>query len=316
MKDGFELSFDVRNLDSSSRTFHGLASDETLDFENEKVLVTALEKAIEGYMQLPIVHEQHTERSVAYIEKATVDSRGLWVEGKVPMHKQWDDVWDRIEKGDLSQFSIKGRRTNYSEACRIKPGARSSPCVTSGLFLDSISICKSGTAVNPATFLEIKKALESTEDVINSEHELSNNEISSEESTSDEESTMTENTEQDVQKGVDATEISELKESISALTDIIKGMKTETPEPENVPEQVADPILDLKKSLDERFTSLEDRLSKIEEMDVQKGNDVVVIPEQVDPTEDSTKDLVKGLEDLGFNVGGNARAIDRFYGGK
>lgn len=155
----FEVSFDFEVLSKSERTIRGVASVESIDRENELITKSALKEAIGGFEQLPILHYQHTERPIGICTKAQITDRGLEIEGKIPNHPQWDDIWERITKGDLTKYSIHGRRRVFSPECKLAVNSRDSPCITKGLYLDSISIVSGATAINQDTFVEVVKAM-------------------------------------------------------------------------------------------------------------------------------------------------------------
>lgn len=155
----FEVSFDFEVLSKSERTIRGVASVESIDRENELITKSALKEAIGGFEQLPILHYQHTERPIGICTKALITDRGLEIEGKIPTHPQWDDIWERITKGDLTKYSIHGRRRVFSPECKLAVNSRDSPCITKGLYLDSISIVSGATAINQDTFVEVVKAM-------------------------------------------------------------------------------------------------------------------------------------------------------------
>ena len=155
----FEVSFDFEVLSKSDRTIRGVASVESIDRENELITKSALKEAIGGFEQLPILHYQHTERPVGICTKAQITDRGLEIEGKIPNHPQWDDIWERITKGDLTKYSIHGRRRVFTPECKLAVNSRESPCITKGLYLDSISIVSGASAINQDTFVEVVKAM-------------------------------------------------------------------------------------------------------------------------------------------------------------
>ena len=128
------------------------------DRENEVIETSAMRQALHNFMKHPILHLQHTERPVGTAIEAVVKSTGeTHIEAEIFETDDTDDVWDLIEKGGLSKFSIYGRRKQTAGQCHLSPNQRSSPCITKSLDLWSISIVGTN-AVNQDTYLEIAKA--------------------------------------------------------------------------------------------------------------------------------------------------------------
>ena len=141
----------------TNRKILGVAHFETVDRENEKILIEAIERALPQYMQHPILHHQHSERPVGTVTKAFIEGKSFHVEGTIYDTPDTDDVWDEIVSGKLNKFSIFGRRDNGSPECKLRPEARFSPCVTKALTLFSISVV-GDNAMNQSTFLKVAKA--------------------------------------------------------------------------------------------------------------------------------------------------------------
>ena len=128
------------------------------DRENEVIETSAMRQALHNFMKHPILHLQHTERPVGIAIEAVVKSTGeTHIEAEIFETDDTDDVWDLIEKGGLSKFSIYGRRKQTAGQCHLSPNQRSGPCITKSLDLWSISIVGTN-AVNQDTYLEIAKA--------------------------------------------------------------------------------------------------------------------------------------------------------------
>ena len=110
----FEVCFDFDVINKSDRVIRGIASVEDVDRENEIITKAALQNALDGFKQLPILHLQHTERPAGLITKGEITDRGFEIESKIPKHKQWDDIWERIEKGDLKVFYTWKKKSLFS----------------------------------------------------------------------------------------------------------------------------------------------------------------------------------------------------------
>lgn len=128
------------------------------DRENEVIETAAMRQALHNFMKHPILHFQHTERPVGTALEAVVKSNGeTFIEAEIYDTDDTDDVWDMIEKGTLSKYSIYGRRKETTGQCHLAPHQRSSPCITKSLDLWSVSLV-GNNAVNQDTYLEIAKA--------------------------------------------------------------------------------------------------------------------------------------------------------------
>ena len=144
---------------TTDRRIIGRAHFPRVDRENELILTEAIKKALPQYMKHPILHLQHTERPVGTVTKAEIDAEGaLNIEGSIFDTPDTDDVWNDIENGKLTKFSIFGKRDSGSYECAIPPEQRVSPCVTKALTLFSISLVGEN-AMNPDTFLEVAKGI-------------------------------------------------------------------------------------------------------------------------------------------------------------
>jgi len=152
-------TMDLTVLEGSGRRFGGVASIPEADRENEVVLKSAIEEALQFFMALPVVHFYHTEKPLGLIDKAWFEGEDFRVEGFVKETPDCDAEWAAMQKGELNQLSIFGKRRSGSPECRLPPRQRTSPCVTKALWLYSISVCPTGTAVNRRTFAEVLKSI-------------------------------------------------------------------------------------------------------------------------------------------------------------
>lgn len=159
------------STDGKSRKIWGVASTEAQDREKEVIAETAIQKALENFMALPIIHWYHSERPIGWITKARYGdvvlqdgrtTRGLEVEGEIKATTDTDDVWNAIVKGMVDEWSIYGTRRAGSQECNIPAHMRTSPCITKAMHLWSISLCPRGTGQNRTTFVEIVKAMTSS----------------------------------------------------------------------------------------------------------------------------------------------------------
>lgn len=145
---------------SGDREISGVAHVPVVDRETEIILSEAIRGALPDYMQLPILHVQHTERPIGTVTKAWVDDEGKFhLLGKIKETPDTDDVWEDIKKGTLNKFSIFGKRTQSTPECSISPSWRTTPCITKAMHLFSISVV-GDNAMNQETFLRVAKAYE------------------------------------------------------------------------------------------------------------------------------------------------------------
>lgn len=131
-----------------------------VDKDKEFITAGAMAEALEHYRYFPIISEFHKERPIGIAEKIWQTKEDefkararIWEDPSV------DDVWDKIEAGQYNQVSIAGRRTEFSPECSLHQSVRSAehPCLTTGLRLDSISVCDEA-ARNTETDLHVVKA--------------------------------------------------------------------------------------------------------------------------------------------------------------
>jgi hypothetical protein len=155
----FTFTVDVLGWDPESRRIWGRASAPVPDGENEIIEAPALAEALPDFLALPVLMWDHTDRPVGLAPKAWFEGDQFYIDGNLKPTSDCDDLAARLEAGEKFQFSIGGKRRAGSPSCRLRPEARREPCRTTALDLYSISLCPRGTAQNPTTFCEIRKAL-------------------------------------------------------------------------------------------------------------------------------------------------------------
>ena len=160
-KGGKQLfTFELHHLaENNERKVWGMASSPDIDREGEVIMKAAIEKSLHNFMALPIMHLNHTERSIGWFTKAEFRGQDLYVEGRIKPTSDCDPVWDDIEKGTLNQWSIYGDRVEATPSCALDPSMRNKACITNALDLYSISLCDKGTAINSRTFAEVVKSI-------------------------------------------------------------------------------------------------------------------------------------------------------------
>jgi len=289
----FEVSFDFEVLSKSERTIRGVASVESIDRENELITKSALKEAIGGFEQLPILHYQHTERPIGICTKAQITDRGLEIEGKIPNHPQWDDIWERITKGDLTKYSIHGRRRVFSPECKLAVNSRDSPCITKGLYLDSISIVSGATAINQDTFVEVVKAMR--DELANSTNNLNKASDNISISMASEEPTQAMETPKeldiDIKKADQENLVSTEDHKSSIDTDAIVKAQTELTSRLDELSKALSEIPSLKTQIEEltkanaelteQNKAMSEKLDNVSNEVIMKGSEIVIIPEQL-----------------------------------
>jgi len=110
-------------------------------------------------MHLPALHDFHKERPVGLATKVWENSDGSFgFEGVIKATEDCNDVWDKIQKGNYDHVSIFGKREQGNNNCSLPAPLRSGACITTGVRLDSISVCDNN-ARNDATSLEVRKGI-------------------------------------------------------------------------------------------------------------------------------------------------------------
>jgi len=155
-----EWEQDIQKILKSNRiaemTFHVPVVDKDMEYITAK----AMAEALEDYQHFPIINEFHKERPVGVAEKIwQTQEDEFQALIRIREDPSVDDVWDKIKSKQYNQVSIAGRRTEYSSECNLHQSQRSKerPCRTTGLRLDSISVCDEA-ARNDNTSLAVVKA--------------------------------------------------------------------------------------------------------------------------------------------------------------
>lgn len=95
----------LTKIDKEQRIVSGYASTEAIDAAGEIVLKSAVEAALDDYLEYGNVREMHQLSAVGTAEEASVDDRGLYLAAKIV-----DDVaWGKVTSGVYKGFSIGGK---------------------------------------------------------------------------------------------------------------------------------------------------------------------------------------------------------------
>lgn len=95
----------IQKVDAEQRLVSGYASTEDEDAHGEIVLKSAIEDALDHYLEFANLREMHQLSAVGTTEEASVDDKGLYISAKVV-----DDVaWGKVTSGVYKGFSIGGK---------------------------------------------------------------------------------------------------------------------------------------------------------------------------------------------------------------
>lgn len=151
------IQFNPQIISESKRIIEGVATAPVYDRVNELITTEAIKKAIPGYMVLPVVTVQHQEFVVGLVKSLKFDDeQRLIVRVQLKETREVDKVWDLIKSGVLNAFSIAGVR--HQTTCNIA----GSPCVTSEISLNTITICGDDKCNQEAYFDIVKSILGET----------------------------------------------------------------------------------------------------------------------------------------------------------
>ena len=151
--------YDPSPLLNSPRKVTGVFHKAIVDKDGEMITPDAIRESIPDYMHLPALHDFHKERPVGLATKVWENSDGSFgFEGVIKATEDCNDVWDKIQKGNYDHVSIFGKREQGNNNCSLPAPLRSGACITTGVRLDSISVCDNN-ARNDATSLEVRKGI-------------------------------------------------------------------------------------------------------------------------------------------------------------
>lgn len=92
-------------VDRQQRVVSGYASTERVDRAGEIVLKSAIEDALDDYLQFPTVRQMHQLNAVGKTIEASMDDRGLYISAKIVD----DAAWTKVTEGVFLGFSIGGK---------------------------------------------------------------------------------------------------------------------------------------------------------------------------------------------------------------
>ena len=95
----------IQKIDAEQRMVFGYASTEAVDMAGEIVLKSAIEAALDDYLEFANLREMHQLSAVGTTEEASVDDKGLYIGAKVV-----DDIaWGKVTSGVYKGFSVGGK---------------------------------------------------------------------------------------------------------------------------------------------------------------------------------------------------------------
>jgi len=100
----FKFGFAISKIDEEEQMVYGYASTPDLDSQGEIIKLSAIKKALPGYLQFPTIREMHQAKAVGVTKEAKVDEKGLYIGAKV-VDKA---AWELVKEGVYKAFSIGG----------------------------------------------------------------------------------------------------------------------------------------------------------------------------------------------------------------
>jgi len=107
MDNDFRLFATFTKKDDDKRIVEGFATTEAVDSQGEVVKLSAIEKALPGYMKYANVREMHQWSAVGKTIATKTDDKkkGLWIRAKIVD----DQAWQKCKEKVYSAFSIGGK---------------------------------------------------------------------------------------------------------------------------------------------------------------------------------------------------------------
>jgi hypothetical protein len=172
---GLEFRFVTQDISKSAKTdewiIRGYAATNDLDRQGDVITFSAMKAAAEDLKTNSAVfyEHKHDQPPIGKVLDAGVDDNGLWVE--VMVSKTKPDIWQLIQEGILSKFSIGGKvKTSKKEM--DKTSGKEFNLIT-GMDLFEVSIV--GLPANPqATFSASKSIVQSIQKAYERKEKLQN----------------------------------------------------------------------------------------------------------------------------------------------
>jgi len=159
---GLEFRFITQDISKSTKTdewvIRGYAATNDLDRQGDVISLSAMQSAAEDLKANSAVfyEHKHDQPPIGKVLNAGVDDNGLWVE--VMVSKTKPDIWQLIQEGILSKFSIGGKVKTSKKEFDKQTGKEFNLITNMDLFEVSIV----GMPANPqATFSTSKSIMQS-----------------------------------------------------------------------------------------------------------------------------------------------------------
>ena len=172
---GLEFRFITQDILKSSKTdewiIRGYAATNDLDRQGDVITFSAMKAAAEDLKSNTTVfyEHKHDQPPIGKVLDAGVDDNGLWVE--VMVSKTRPDIWQLIQEGILSKFSIGGKVATSKKEIDKVTGKEFN--LITGMDLFEVSIV--GLPANPqATFSAEKSILQSIHKAYERKEKLQN----------------------------------------------------------------------------------------------------------------------------------------------
>lgn len=95
----------LTKVDAEQRMVWGYASTEAIDVHGETILKSAIEDALDDYLEYANIREMHQLSAVGTAEEASVDDKGLYLGAKIVD----DTAWGKVTSGVYKGFSVGGK---------------------------------------------------------------------------------------------------------------------------------------------------------------------------------------------------------------
>lgn len=100
-----QLYGNLTKIDTEQQIVAGYASTECIDRAGEIVLKSAIEDALDDYLEYGNIRQMHQLSAVGKAVDASVDDKGLYIEARIVD----DDAWKKVTTGVYAGWSIGGK---------------------------------------------------------------------------------------------------------------------------------------------------------------------------------------------------------------
>ena len=110
-----QLYGNLTKIDIEQRIVAGYASTECIDRAGEIVLKSAIEDALDDYLEYGNIRQMHQLSAVGKAVDASVDDKGLYIEARIVD----DDAWKKVTTGVYAGWSIGGKTLGRTRTTAI-----------------------------------------------------------------------------------------------------------------------------------------------------------------------------------------------------